>query len=256
MQPTMLGDLNLNRAWKIMLFGDPGVGKTRLAASAHLVEEMKPILYGSAEAGLLTLDALDGFDDMHTVDLVATPKNDQNPEAVLNNVEAFFDLAQSGDYKTIVIDTLSEVQRYGLMYLADQPSGWQGVMSPKKTTLPTYGSSLVQTGVLVRSFRDLGLNLIMTCHARRAHLETDGHDYIVPSLTGQQWKDVVAIFDEVWYLYTKAARSLNDPEEGARHRAIFRPFENLKTKDRYLGLPTSLDITDQGLDFLLHYKEQ
>lgn len=249
----LLSELPETTNLKILLFGDPGTGKTTLAASAHLIEELRPVLYATAEGGLVVLqkDPQHRYDDL-TVHKLTTPE--QDPSKVLDELEKVFEIAQNGHFRTVVIDTLSEVQRYGLSYLSEQPTQlWQAIRKPKKVTIPIYGASMMQTSVLLRAFRDLPINVIMTTHVKRATFEVDGHDYIVPSLTGQQWKDAVAIFDEVLFLFTKAAQSLRDPNKGVKYKAITKAFENIKAKDRYLNLPVSMDLTNKTLEELFAY---
>lgn len=249
MTVTKLSELSkYTEGLKLLLFGDAGVGKTRMAASAHFIESMRPVLLGSAESGLSSLLKDRRFDDLDVFELV---DKRQDPEAVLSRVEELFELAQ--DYKTVIVDTLTEVQRYGLMYLSEQPAGWTAYRNPKRISLPTYGASLLQTGTLVRSFRDLPINVIFTAHVRRATMSLDGHDYIVPSVTGQQWKDVLAAFSEVFFMYTKAAVSLNEPEKGVRYKIITKPFENIKAKDRELDLPVAMDVTDRYLEDIIFF---
>lgn len=242
-QIMKLGELQQIQGLKLLLFGDAGVGKTRMAASAHLIEAMRPVVIGAAEGGLTSLLKDPRFADLDVFELTDTR---MDPESVVKKVEELYERCQDG-YRTVILDTLTEAQRYGLMYLSEQPAGWAGYTSPKKISLPDYGANLLQTGTLVRAFRDLPINVIMTAHVRRATLNVDGHDYVVPSVTGQQWKDVMATFSEVFFMYTKAAVSLAEPEKGVRYKIITKPFENIKAKDRDFDLPVSMDVTDKYL---------
>ena len=236
----------------MLLFGDPGTGKTLLAASAHLMEEMQPVLFCNAEGGTATLYQDRYRERYEDLDIENITDTDQNADRFLDNLGEVYERIQDEGYKTLIVDTLSEVQRYGLMDLSDQHKGWwRAFRDPKKVTLPMYGASLTQTAILVRALRDLPAHVIATAHVRRAHLETDGHDYVVPSFTGQQWKEAMKVFDEVWYLYTKPAVSINDPEKGVRYKLMTKVWDNLKAKDRLFGLPVSVDFTDKTLEEVL-----
>lgn len=237
---------------KMLLYGDAGSGKTTLAASAHLIPEMQPVLYATAEGGLITLKKPEHegvYDDMDVYELT---DQTQDSNAVLAKVEALYDYVQKHKYRTVVIDTLSEIQRYGLMFVSKNKGDWKGIYrNPQQITLPQYGMNKMQTDTLIRAFRDLPMHVIMTSHAKRAHLDTDGHDYVVPNLTGQQWIDTLATFDIVWFLSTRAAfANLNEisPEEGGvAYRILTKSWDNVKAKDRLFTLPAIFDVTGKKL---------
>jgi hypothetical protein len=247
----------LNRPLKMMLFGDPGTGKTTIAASAHLIEEMKPVLFIDVDGGTVSLfrDRYDGaYDDLDIRDIRSRVSDS---DSVLARLEALFDEAQTDNHKTIVLDTLSELNRIGMHYISEQNLGFKAVRDPKRITIPMYGASLQQTATLVRMFcalDHLGANVIMTANVRRKSDETSGEEVVAPGVIGQQWREVVAAFDEVFYLYTKAAVSVSDPMKGVQYKAITQPYESLKTKNRYLEVPVMLDLTGKTLEDILRWQ--
>src|SRR6516164_6984442 len=86
----------------MLVYGDPGVGKTRLAGSAVLVPEMCPVLLMDFEGGTLSLAG-----DMREIDVVRLT----SWEKVDRLYGSLYDI---NPYKTVVIDSLSELQKFSM----------------------------------------------------------------------------------------------------------------------------------------------
>jgi hypothetical protein len=125
-------DLELNGV-KCVVYGGPGVGKTRLCATAP-----KPIII-SAESGLLSLSDVD-------VDFIEIGK--------LKDLDsAYKELRQCPDYETICLDSLSEIAEVLVAELKPQyKDGRQAYMALADAMMP-----------MLRKFRDLkGKNVLFT----------------------------------------------------------------------------------------------
>lgn len=53
-----------NQKLKLLLYGDPGSGKTTMAATAVQHPEMSPILFANIEGGLLSAANIPGADEV------------------------------------------------------------------------------------------------------------------------------------------------------------------------------------------------
>lgn len=177
---------------KLCVYGDAGVGKTRLCATTGA-----PTLILSAESGLLSLQG-------HDI-----------PVIVINNIndlrDAYNYLAnekEAEQYEWICIDSLSEVaelcltQKSSTLKNEASSQGKKGIVNYNK--LQAYGLMQEHMTALIKAFRQLDKNIYMSAKADKIHDETVGVIQ-APSLPGKKLGlDLPYMFDEILYLNRRA----------------------------------------------------
>lgn len=160
---------------KGLIYGGPGVGKTRLAATAP-----GPIII-SAEAGTLSLRR-----EAIPMITVATP-------ADLDQLYAWFlNAKEARQFATIYFDSLSEVAEKVLL------SSKNTVKDPRQA----YGAMQDAVIPMVKRYRDLpGYNVFFTAKLDRNKDEVSGMMINGPSMPGRQLgPQLPYLFDEVFRL--------------------------------------------------------
>lgn len=167
-------DFGKNAGVKVLVYGRPGVGKTRLCATAP-----DPIIL-SAESGLLSLSNED-----IPVQTIASIED-------LNEVYAWLlDSDEAKGYKTICLDSVSEIAE---QVLATEKNA---VKDGRKA----YGEMQDRMSRLLRAFRDLpGRNVYFSAKMEKMQNE-DGMILYQPSLPGKTLSQGIGyFFDEVFAL--------------------------------------------------------
>lgn len=175
-----------------LIYGESSVGKTTLAGGADGVPEMRRVLFVDIEKGDLSLRKTDYRPD---VVKVSKWQEIQRLHSAL--------LADAGNpdarYKTVVIDSLSEVQDLCIKdIMANEPEG--------EFTTPEWkhwNQNQVRMLRMLRMFRDLPMNVIFTSLVKEAKNEKTGVVKLLPDLPGKLAGKVPAIFDNVFYYYMK-----------------------------------------------------
>lgn len=250
-----------------LIYGDYGVGKTTLSATAAEVPEMQRAIFVSAEAGDesikdFDLDIVDisnfaQFARVHEFLRLHCRLRDAWVEAKdeesllkLKKLEAMFtgadveDINEPNIYKTVIVDSLTEVQKYCMYQLLGiQVGSFALDMEPETPQWAEWGKSAEMIRLLVRSFRDLPMNTIFVCaraedqdHAKRYHYK--------PLLPGKLANEVQAFFDVVGYLIAAPT------EGGDMHRRLWlEPGQTFQAKNRfrnfdgrYLDNPSMADL--------------
>jgi len=179
-----------------LIYGQPGTGKTYLAATAGDDPQAQRVFYVDIEGGTRSI-VNRGVD-------VFKPENWQDLQAVYTMIAT-----TTHPYKTIVIDSISEAQRMGLEFILG------GKSQPQ---LQDYGQSNEQMTRMIRAYRDLaqrkGLNVIFIALAREDKDESTGVIQIRPALTPGAMTTITAAVDCVGYLQFQKL------EDGKQHRVL------------------------------------
>lgn len=220
----------------LLIYGKPGVGKTFLAATADHVPEMRPVLYLNVEGGDMTL--------RH-----AAPEIRKIPEEgsltwgqlemIYNELaRQCYNGVQPGDFapRTVILDTLTECQKMNMaqimaeLLMAEPDKGWD----PDIPDVRRWGKNIEQIRKWVRKYRDLPINVIMTCHEQEEKDQMTGAINHKPQLSGKLSNEVAGFFDVVTYLYVKS-------EDGVPVRKLLTgAIEGYVAKDRSGNLPDVL----------------
>lgn len=203
---------------KALFYGQWGAGKTTLGATADQVPSMKDVLFINAESGTLSLrkeyshmDAVrisnfSQFARIHEFLRYHCIARDEGDIEKLKKLESIVrgteieTITAPKVYKTVVIDSLSEVQRYCMMQLLGvQLESISLEYPPDSPVYQQWGQSSEMIQNLVRSFRDLPLNVIFICSQKEE--QDDGKRYhYKPNLPGKLAGNVQGFLDVVGYL--------------------------------------------------------
>lgn len=258
-----------------LFYGEYGVGKSTLVATACEVEKMQDVIFINAEAGdasiegydldLITISNYNQFARVHEFlrlhckfrDAYMESKQDKNSEAYqkLTKLEAMFrgiepeDIEEPKLYRTVCVDTLTEVQKYCMYQLLGITVGTFALdMEPEIPQFAEWNRSAEMIRLLVRSFRDLPMNALFVC-ARAEEQDQLKRYHYNPLLPGKLANEVQGFFDVVGYLVSAPT------EGGETHRRLWiTPGQTFKAKHRfrdfegrYIDNPTMADLVKYSL---------
>lgn len=210
---------------KLFFYGDFGAGKTVLSAQAVDIPRMRDVLFLNAEAGLKSVkesDAVENYEDIdsilvqdyetfvsvHRMLVAHCQARDAGDESRLERMAQKYGYNPERRYKTVVIDSLSEIENMNFARIIGMESD-DLLQDMPETTFTDYGRNRQMLHKIVRAFRNLPMNVIVTCGADWDQDEKKKYK-MQPRLTGKLSKDVQAFFDVVGFVQTAAQSSKDD----------------------------------------------
>lgn len=180
-----------NKFLNLLIYGEPGIGKTVLAGSAAAVEDMAPVLFIDIEGGTLSL--VDFYPDAKVVRVSSWKE-----------LQQVYNALYKGDtgYKTVVIDSLTEAQKFSMGDIMKQAVREDPSRDPDVPAIRDWGKNIEQMRRLVRGFRDLPMHVVFTALAD-SDKDNRGRMQYRPMLSGKLKGEIPGFVDIVLYMYIK-----------------------------------------------------
>jgi hypothetical protein len=186
--------------YNILIYGEPGVGKTVFAGSASAVENFGPVLVLDAEGGVLSLD-------------MTYPQCKVIRTTSWGEIAKFYgDIydKKGAGFKTLVVDSLSEIGKVCMNTVMAELLKEHPERDPDVPSVREWGIVLERMRRFIRGMRDLpGVNTIMTAHIYTDKDQQTGVAKNYPSLNGQLRREAAGFFDFVFYMYTLQKKDEN-----------------------------------------------
>lgn len=182
----------------ILIYGDPGVGKTHLAGTAQDCMPMKDVHFFNIDGGMMTLA---DRGDIDATDIKSVDELENELYRLINKDPEYKGV------KTIVIDNISELQTLCLEGITTAEFKERQKKNKNYTIddvyLEDYGKSGKQLARVLRGYRDLPMHTIYLAHKKdKMRKGTNVLESSIPSLTDKLCTAVCGYMDFVWYLYT------------------------------------------------------
>lgn len=215
----------------ILIYGDPGSGKTHLAGTAQDVPNMADVHVFNIDGGIMTL-AQRG--DIHATDIHSVDDLERELFKIANHDEKY------ATTKTVVIDNITELQTLALESLTTQEFATRKKKNKNYTIdevyLEDYGVAGKRLARILRGFRDLPMHVLFIAHKKdKMRQGTNTLEESKPNLTDKLSTAIMGYMDMVFYLYT-ADEMVGDEEHGYRnetHRYLLtQPMNNFAAKTR------------------------
>lgn len=215
----------------VLIYGDPGSGKTHLAGTAQDVPEMADVHVFNIDGGIMTL-AQRG--DIHATDIHSVNDLEEELFKIVNKDPKY------QNTKTVVIDNITELQTLALESLTMQEYANRKKKNKNYTIdevyLEDYGVAGKRLSRILRGFRDLPVHVIYIAHKRdKMRQGTNTLEESKPNLTDKLSTAIMGYMDYVWYLYT-ADEMMGSEETGyytETHRYLLtQPMNNYAAKTR------------------------
>jgi phage nucleotide-binding protein len=178
----------------LLVYGYAGVGKTVLAGSACVVEEMSPVLLIDVEGGSLSLEK-----DYSDIDVVRVTS--------WNDLFKIYMALAKGDtgYKTVILDSLSEMQKLSMSDIMKDLLKEKPDVDPDVPGLKQYMKNTEQMRRFVRAFRNLPMNVIFTALAVDQKIGSGDSQTTIKKvgLTDKLSSEIAGFVDVVLYMYIR-----------------------------------------------------
>ncbi len=247
-----------DRYLKFMVYGNYGSGKTLLAATSAMVEQMKDVIIISAESGDMTLKN-DEFDDIDTIKCT----NFKQVSAIVDFLRNHCTAREAGDiaklqqlelmyrgetsdnpkqYKTVIVDSVTEVESYSLYHLLGITERTSIIEDVASAEFKEYKQNNIAMKRLLRSFRDLPMHVMFICSEQYVQDENKRKTYS-PALTGKLSSQIQGFMDLVGWITV-----LEKQKDGTQPRRLHiqpDPRGRYDAKNRFPGYKeTYIDIPD------------
>lgn len=176
----------------MMLYGEPGVGKTHLIGTAQDHKMTAPLLVIDIDGGITTLR------HRQDVDVIQVRSVKELIQAYRDLYNAIPSNGKKFPYGTIAIDTFSELQQLDLREIMTTFAKSNDKIDPDVPDQRGYGKSGTHMRDLIRAFRDLPCNTIISCHSQT---ERDNNMRLMTQikLVGKLRIDIPGFLDMVGY---------------------------------------------------------
>lgn len=234
--------------FKILIYGDPGAGKTYLAGTAQDHPNMANVHVLNIDGGMLTLA---DRGDIGATDVRSSIELENEMYKIASNDPKYKDV------KTVVIDNISELQTIDLENTTSNDLKDRLKRNKDYTIdeiyLEDYGISSKRIARILRGFRDLPVNVIYIAHRKdKKRRNSDVIEESKPNLTEKLCTAVMGYMDFVWYLYTadipinvESGEQINET-----HRFILtQPYNGFVCKTRGTKFAKALGVVVQDPTF-------
>lgn len=232
--PFQIRPLGVKTAYiKFLVYGRHGAGKTTLAGSAVDCPAMRDVIMVDAESGELAIQdnpriindelishvRVTSFKQVayiHQFLMAHCAARDSNNIQKLKELqsqvtgESVAEIIEPKRYKTVIIDSLTEVDQYSL-YALRGVSQEQMLEDPgelDQVEWKGYGKNNEMVKMLCRAYRDLPMNVIFCCSIQWTQDERKAFHY-TPAMTGKLSTQVQGMMDIVGYLGVSAQQNEN-----------------------------------------------
>lgn len=252
------------RKFKGCFYGKVGVGKTRLAASAEEIPEFRDVLLIDAEAGTVSLQdtnptiptiTIEDWSQFAAIHNFLRTHCRYKEQYKLGNKDFRDKLLKLEEeirggeavgkepllIETVILDSITEIQKFAMAFvLKIELDTWELDSPFKLPKFKEWGEDSEYMRLLVRHFRNLGVNLILTSHDKTFTDEKTGKVDVLPSLPGKLPTEILGFLDVCGYLYIPPRKvDSEETEEDVgkfRNVMLFQPNGKYLAKDRYSRL--------------------
>lgn len=226
-QTKRTGSTEYGRWMKVLLCGEPGSGKTLLSST------FPNPYYANAEGGLMSVaDRRIPYAEIRTIEDLFELKG---------HLELPADVREASlgvPVDTIVIDTIDEIQRI----LIRERLAAEKISSLRISDFGWLGE---QMQAILRSFRNLDMNVVFTCHVRDTKDDESGRMIYKPALQGAISGDIPGYVDLSLFLTSKTQTVIQDNEAKQvpyRYLQTYPDSQHPWIKDRSGKLPETIEV--------------
>lgn len=208
---------------KVLLYGPSGTGKTSLASTASMVEELGPVLYIDLERGTAPAAKFGDLDNL----LIVQPATYKEFADLLVKISS----AKDKPFNTVVIDTVDRLQELIKLHFAEA--------NPRDSFAMWAAAYDKVLDLVNKTAFDLSLNIICITHESREVTETERLSLIAPAFEGKQsFKKLPSIFDIIGRM------TWEDVGEDGNEQLItvlnVKAPSNILTKTRFDNMPAMI----------------
>jgi hypothetical protein len=177
----------------LLVYGEPGVGKTRFAGTALEHEALKPVLYLDVDGGIVTLRKNKDLD-------VRQVRSMGEAREIYNTLYKAVDWESKEPalpFKTVVIDTLSELAKLDMREIAKEANARNPNQNEYVPSQREYLINGERVREIVRAYRDLPCNVVFCCGDAR---DNSNAMIFFPQFTGKLRHEIAGFIDIVGYM--------------------------------------------------------
>ena len=184
----------------VLIYGEPGAGKTFLAGTAEDSKLTSPVLFLDVEGGTATIRKRAGID-------VKRIRSLKELEGTYNDLYKSIDNGKLY-YRTTVIDSLSELTDVDMRSIMKDAYGRNpDKVDPDVPSQREWGKARAHMRTIVRAFRDLPCNTIFTAQVATIQEEGQPTKYM-PGFAGKLRTELPGFMDIVGYIYPELSEGV------------------------------------------------